>query len=172
MLRSQNNISIRNFDLSDIEAKIKIINDKNNNRFLHYDLPLEYEKTTNWFNNIKDRKDRLDLTVLYDRDIAGFIGLLGIDYKNKKAEYYICIDKQYSGKGIGTISSQLLLDYAFNELNLQKIYLYTEETNVKAQHLFEKVGFKKEGFLENDIIYNGRNVNRYIYGICRGDYHE
>ncbi len=171
MKKEFENIAIRPFGVEDIKSKVEIINSDKNNKFLHYDLPLEYERTLSWFEKIKDSKNRLDLTITYEDKIAGFIGLLGIDEKNKKAEYYICVDSNFSGKGIGTTATQLLLDYGFNELNLEKIYLYTEEENVKAQHLFEKVGFNKEGLLKNDIIYCGRKVNRFVYGLCKDDYY-
>lgn len=165
-------VILRDFCENDIEAKVRIINDEKNNKYLHYDLPLEYEKTLNWFYKIKDNTNRKDLTILYDGVIAGFIGLLGIDEKNKKAEYYICVDSDFSGKGIGKNSTKILLDYAFNDLNLNKVYLFTEKDNERAQLLFEKMGFEKEGLLKNDIIFNNRKVSRYAYGICKDDYNE
>ena len=172
MERSQEKVTIRNFQESDVSSKVDIINDKKNNKYLHYDLPLEYEKTLNWFQKIKENTNRLDLTILYDDQVVGFIGLLEIDERNKKAEYYICIDSSVTGKGIGTISTKLLLEYAFKDLDLNKVYLYTEKDNENAQHLFEKIGFIKEGLLKNDIIYNDRLVSRYAYGICKDDYNE
>ena len=42
-------ISIRKFNENDIHNKIKWINDSKNNKYLHYDLPLEYDKTLKWF---------------------------------------------------------------------------------------------------------------------------
>ena len=161
-----NNISIRDFEADDINKKVEIINDELNNKFLHYNLPLEYENTLKWYNN-KDNSNRLDCSILYDNQVCGFIGLLSIDKKNNKAEYYICVDHNFSGKNIGTDATKLLLEYAFNELKLERIYLFTEENNSKAQHLFEKVGFKQEGLLYNDLIYNNRKINRYVYAIVK-----
>lgn len=159
-------VKLTDFAKKDIDNKIAIINDNNNNTFLHYDLPLKYESTLKWLEN-KDNSNRIDLTIRYNGEVCGFIGLLNIDKKNKKAEYYICIDYKFSGKGIGYLSSKLLLDYAFEKLNINKIYLFTEIDNKKAQHLFEKIGFKKEGLLKNDIIFNNKNVSRYAYGYYR-----
>ena len=170
MIKKQDKLIIRDFIIEDIDAKILIINNFHNNKHLHYDLPLVRDKTVIWFNNIKDNPSRLDLTILYDNMVIGFIGLLNIDNKNKKAEYYICVDYKYSGKGIATISSNMLLSYAFDELALEKIYLYTEVDNLKAQHLFEKLGFLNEGLLRNDIIYNKRTISRYVYGMLKGDF--
>lgn len=171
MERIKEKVKIRNFQIEDIPSKISIINDSNNNKYLHYDLPLEESKTLIWFNKIKNNNNRLDLTVLYDDIVVGFIGLLNIDCNNKKAEYYICIDSNFSGRGIGSISTELLLKYAFENMNLNKVYLYTEVDNERAQILFEKMGFIKEGLLKNDIVCADRIVSRYIYGICKDDYY-
>lgn len=159
-------VSIVEFSQEDISSKIIIINNPLNNKFLHYDLPLTFDKTLKWFKN-KDNTKRIDCTIKYNNQICGFCGLLNIDNKNKKAEYYICIDNEFSGKGIGTKSSKIFLEYAINKYDLNKIYLFTEVDNVNAQHLFEKVGFVKEGKLVDDLIVNNRKVSRFAYGMYK-----
>ena len=81
------NIKVRDFCESDIDNKIKWINDDKINRFLHYDLPLVKEKTKTWFNNIKNVTNRYDAVIEVDGVPVGLIGLLSIDSKNKKAEH-------------------------------------------------------------------------------------
>lgn len=168
-------VEIRKFKKSDIPSKIKWINDCKNNQYLHYDLPLEYEKTVEWFEKIKDRNDRFDAVIEVDGVPVGLIGLLSIDYKNGKAEYYITLgEEKYKGKGIAKLASIKLLDYAFEKINLNKVYLkvylYTEVANRKAQLLFEKLGFKREGLLKQDVKNKDKFVDRYIYGICKEEY--
>lgn len=163
-------ISIRKFNEKDIENKIKWINDSENNKFLHYDLPLEYEKTLTWFLKNKDKKDRFDAIIEYEGNPVGIIGLLNIDFKNKKAEYYITMgEKKYKGKGIAYKASLELFKYAFDKLELNKIYLYTETENEIAQRLFEKLGFIKEGRLCQDLIINDKKKDRYIYAKFKED---
>ena len=171
LLKKDGNVVVRKFCAQDIENKVKWINDPNNNKYLHYDLPLEYKKTMEWFDKIKDSECRIDAVIEYENNPVGLIGLLSIDSKNKKAEYYICIGEQEAkGRGIAKKASMLMLDYAFNNLSLNRVYLYTEQENVSAQKLFEKLGFKKEGLIEHDLVYNGRIVNRYLYGILKEVY--
>lgn len=74
------------------------------------------------------------------------------------------------GKGVSTNASKLLLEYAFNVLKLNRVYLFTEKENLIAQKLFEKVGFIREGLIREDIISRGKYVDRYIYGICKKDF--
>ncbi len=159
-------VGIRKFEEKDIPYKVKWINDDNNNKYLHYDLPIREDKTLIWFKSIVDREDRADYTITYNNEPAGLIGLLNIDKKNKKAEYYICLGgEEFKGKGIAYEATKLLLEMAYKELDLIKVYLYTEKDNISAQKLFEKIGFEKEGLLKKDLIHNGRNIDRYVYGI-------
>jgi len=164
-------ISIRKFEQCDIERKIRWINDPRNNRFLHYDLPLQYHKTLQWYQANKDNDRRYDGVILADDVPVGLIGLLGIDSKNLKAEYYIALgEAAYKGKGVAKQASGQLLEYAFQVLKLNKVCLYTEKDNLAAQRLFERIGFQKEGLLREDLIYNNRKVDRLVYGITAEDF--
>lgn len=164
-------IKIRKFHREDIPYKVKWINDDENNQFLHYDLPLREDKTLLWFNSIKDRTDRADFTITYNGEPAGLIGLLNIDNKNRKAEYYITLGgSKFKGKGIATIASELLIEESYHNYKLNKIYLYTEVENKSAQRLFERIGFIKEGLLKEDLIQEGRKVDRFIYGLFVEEY--
>jgi len=176
MLRERNssmNISIRKFEKKDISNKVKWINDPLNNTYLHYDLPLSEEKTEKWFDNNKDRIDRYDAIIEADGVSVGLIGLIGIDSKNKKAEYYVTIgDRNYLGKGIAKKASLILLEYAFKTLELERVYLYTEIDNISAVKLYEKIGFKKEGIIKKDVFSKGRYVDRYVFGLTKNDFYK
>ena len=73
----------------------------------------------------------------------------------------------YKGKGVARQASNLLLKYAFNELQLNRVYLFTEVQNVAAQYLFERLGFVREGELQQDTLSHGKFVNRYVYGLLK-----
>lgn len=103
-------IKIRKFQQEDIPYKVKWINAAENNQFLHYDLPLREDKTLLWYNSIKDRTDRADFTIICNGEPAGLIGLLNIDNKNRKAEYYITLGgAEFKGRGIAARASDLLI---------------------------------------------------------------
>lgn len=161
-------ITIRKFTKNDIPKKVEWINNPQNNRYLHYDLPLEISKTERWYDTNAGRTDRYDAVIEADGVPVGLIGLLVIDYKNKKAEYYISMgETDYKGKGIAKEASRLILNYGFNELNLNRIFLYTETENLAAQRLFESIGFVKEGCLKEDVVSHGIFSDRFMYGYLR-----
>lgn len=158
------NVALRKFCEKDIPNKVKWINDSENNRYLHYDLPLEEEKTLQWFFKNTYRTDRYDAVIECDGTAVGVIGLISID--GEKAEYYVTMgERSYTGKGVATQASRLLLEYAFDQLGLSEVYLYTEVDNISAQKLFERCGFVRCGIKKNSAINRGRSVDRYYYVI-------
>lgn len=163
------NISIRKMTLEDIENKVKWINDDRNNQFLHYDLPLVKEKTTQWFEKVKDNPNRYDGIIECDQQPVGVIGLLSID--GYQAEYYITLGEQdYKGKGIAKEASLLLLNKAFFEYQLSQVILYTECENISAQKLFDRIGFKKSGVETGKTLNRGKLVDRYFYTLSKDDF--
>ena len=164
-------VTLRKFEKSDIPKKIEWINNPANNRFLHYELPLEYDKTLRWFEKNQYREDRYDTVVEVDGVPVGLIGLLSIDRNNGTAEYYISMgETDYMRRGIAYRASRMLLDHAFDTLQLNRVYLYTEVENRDAQRLFACLGFVPEALLENNVLSHGVYVDRYRYGMTRGAY--
>lgn len=164
-------VTIRRFERTDVPKKVEWVNNPENNQFLHYDIPICVEKTEKWFDSHLGEDTRYDAVIEADRVPVGTIGLLSIDRKNSKAEYYIAMGvTSYKGKGIAKEASLLILQYGFETLLLNRIYLYTEVENVAAQKLFEKVGFVREGLIRQDILSHGKYADRYAYGYLREDW--
>ena len=93
MNRSDGSVTLREFREEDIERKVRWINDPETHRYLHYDLPLEVEKTRSWFRN-KNEETRRDLVIEYEGCPVGVIGLLDINSRDRKAEYYITMGEK------------------------------------------------------------------------------
>lgn len=166
---NMNKVTIRKFDEDDIENKVRWINDSRNNEFLHYNIPLDIENTRKWFNNIKNNSNRYDMIIEYNNIPVGVIGIINIE--KKKGEYYITLgENDYKRKGISYEATKLILNYAFKTLGLEKIWLCVDEENIAARKLYEKVGFIQEGLLRKDIYFNGKMINRCMYGILRDEW--
>lgn len=172
MLNIDKSVSLRSFEERDIENKVDWINNPSNNEFLHYDLPLEYDKTLAWFKG-RNINTRNDFVIEYEGTPVGLIGLLNIDYTSKKAEYYVSMgDVSYKGKGVATKASYLLLEYAFKKLNLNKVYLNVDYDNQIARKMYQKIGFKQEGIFKEDLMHHGRLIDRVRYAYFKRDWIE
>ncbi len=78
--------------------------------------------------------------------LIGSCDLHNIDYINGTGEMGIMIgDKNYWNRGFGVDATSLLLDYAFNVLNLSNVMLMVDNFNKRAIKCFTKVGFKEIG---------------------------
>lgn len=60
----------------------------------------------------------------------------------------IC-DFPYQQKGYGTKALKMLIEYVFNEMKVPKITLDTNLSNKRAQHVYEKLGFRKRAIRTN-----------------------
>lgn len=170
-----NNIYIRLMEEKDIPYKVKWINNPKFRHTLNFNYPISEIGTKKWLNSVASDSSRRDFIVcLTDSDEPiGYGGFIGIDYKNSKAESYMGIGNlSYQGKGLATEIRELLLDYAFDELILNKVYAYVWKENKPMISLNEKVGFKIEGLLREDILSHGERRDRYIMGILRDEYFE
>jgi RimJ/RimL family protein N-acetyltransferase len=52
---------------------------------------------------------------------------------------------EYWGKGFATESSVAVLNYAINNINLNKVYAYADVENVASNHILRKLGFEEKG---------------------------
>ncbi len=80
--------------------------------------------------------------------VIGNLGFVKLDYINSLGEVGIFVgDKSYWGNGYGKEALELLIDFGFNLLNLNNIYLRVYSFNTQAIKCYKKIGFKEVGRL-------------------------
>lgn len=121
----------------------------------HYTL-LDIERWIDFHNNNPEEV----LFVIEDISVGrliGHVGLYKINQCAKKTEYGILIaDDNSRGKGYGTKSTMLMLDYAFNTLGMHKVTAEVLSENVPSLAMFRKCGFSIDGRLRDEVYKNGR----------------
>jgi UDP-4-amino-4,6-dideoxy-N-acetyl-beta-L-altrosamine N-acetyltransferase len=103
-------------------------------------------------------------------ELIGVAGLHRVDAKNRHAMFGIFIGAAaHRGKGYGTEVTAMAVRYAFDTLNLHRVWLHVYEDNKGAIRAYEKVGFKTEGVLRQDSFRRGRYWNTVTMGVLRAD---
>ena len=96
----------------------------------------------------------------------GNIKLEPIDFKNKEAVFGILIgNKKYWGKGIGTEATELIVDYAFKQLKLDKITLGVISENKGAIKAYKKAGFKIERTEKKAVRHDKKLFDKIVMSI-------
>lgn len=102
----------------------------------------------------------------------GTISLKDIDMASRNAEYAISLRKSAQGKGIATQATKKILEIAFTELGLERVYLNVLSNNTAAIHLYEKCGFIFEGEFRSHIKIRGTTHSLKWYGILKDEYFQ
>ncbi len=79
-------------------------------------------------------------------------------------------DPAYWGGGYGTDALLLIVDYAFDWLDMHKLWLSTMSLNARVQRQMAKVGFKFEGRQREAFVADGQRVDNLIYGLLRDEW--
>lgn len=101
-------------------------------------------------------------------DMIGLVGLYNISWIPRHAELRIVIgEKDCFGRGYGTEAIMLVVKYAFEKLNLNKVHLGVNANNVRAIKAYKKAGFVEEGVLRDYIYRNGRYYDAMMMCVIR-----
>ena len=104
-------------------------------------------------------------------ELIGWVELDGVHWTNGSAWLGIGIgDPKNRGKGYGHEAMTLILDYAFNELNLHRIQLSVFGYNTRAIDLYERMGFVREGNFREFLNRDGQRFDMFLYGLLAADW--
>ena len=132
------------------------------------------EKADDWFDEIQkeqgNRHVRLGI-FLNDGTVIGDVALQDIDRKNRKCSVGIGIAKiENRAKGYGREAVQLMVDYGFRYLGMERITANTLEINHGAQRVIEYCGLILEGREKKAVYMNGNKYDRLCYAILKEEY--
>ena len=150
----KNNVELRKITEQDTDYIVKWRNKLEVKRNFCIQDEITREDHIKWYKN-KIQTGEVNQFIIIDRTTNKPVGstyLRDIDMKNKKAEFGIFIGENSArNKGIGTDTTSLMVQYGFETLNLNKIFLRVFSNNLGALRAYEKAGFIYEGTAKQDI---------------------
>jgi len=106
------------------------------------------------------------IRTLEDGKLIGEVDLDGVQWNHGDTYVGISLgEREYWDKGYGTDAMQVILRYAFSELNLHRVTLNVFEYNQRAIRSYEKAGFAIEGRARNYLVREGKRWDMVYMGI-------
>lgn len=122
---------------------------------------------------ISNASHYFSIRTLAEDKLIGDLGLDVVDWSGRDAFVGLGIgETEYWGKGYGTDVMNILLRFAFAEINLRRVTLTVFEYNPRAIRSYEKAGFRQEGRLRKVLNKEGRRWDMLYMGILREEWME
>lgn len=119
----------------------------------------------------KGGRDGTSFAIEADGVFIGGCALFQFDAVARTCSLGITIgDKNYWGRGYGTDTVRVLLEYAFRLQNLRRVYLSVNSSNARAIGAYQRCGFVEEGRLRSHVWSNGQYIDLVQMGILREEW--
>jgi diamine N-acetyltransferase len=129
------------------------------------------EATEAWFERVQADGGSRPFAILLDEAHVGNVVLDQVDPRVGSARLHIYVGAPESrGRGVGRRALVLVLEHAFEALDLNKVWLTAHAANAPALALYQAVGFRIEGELREEFRLDDRLVSSFRLGILRRDW--
>ena len=161
-----------------IESFLKWFNDPEITQYLAIYRPMTRMEEEDWMENLKKEEDTIRFSIVIpfedgSENLIGNCGIHNIDWKNRVGELGIVIgEKEFQNKGYGTEAMELLLEYGFNTVNLNRTELLVYDYNIRAIKSYKKVGFIEEGRKRQFMWNKGKFHDAIMMGILAEEWNE
>lgn len=169
-----NKVILRALETKDMPYLLEMINDPEMERMvIGWSFPTSEKQQLEWYNRIITDQKNFRFAIEYEGEFVGVSTLVKIDWKNRSADHGIKLcNHTPKGKGIGTDAVYATMKYAFEELQLNRLYGSFLDYNIASQKLYEKCGWKIEGCYRQSVFKNNAYHDEWPTAILREEYFE
>lgn len=164
---------LRKLEKKDAVFMLEWMHDSDINRIFSVDFASFTEEMAETFIEHSFNEENQHFAVVNDDDeYQGTISLKNISLKDRNAEYAVVLRKKAHGTGVSSLATREILDYAFNTLKLERVYLNVLEENMRARAFYEKMGFTQEGVFKKHKYIRGSFQDLFWFGILKESYED
>ena len=161
---------LRAIEPSDADEYFKWINDESTNFYRGNYSPTSFADCRQALEDFAATPNSLTLIIAAGdgQTTLGLVGLRGICLRSRRAETWVYIgDPAQWGKGYATDAMRVLLGYAFDSLNLHRIWLECDPKNTGAVKVYERLGFLREGIHRDGYFKRAEYHDTITMGLVR-----
>ena len=168
-------VYLRPLDQNDLnENYVGWLNDSEVTRYLESGtFPYTKDELDEFYRRVSGTKDKVIMAVVErESDLhIGNVKLEPINWVHRSAEFGIMIGvKSMWGKGYGSETTSLTVEYAFTRLNLRKVSLVVVAKNIAALKTYQRLGFVTEGTKREDVFSDGKYEDVLWMGVLRDEF--
>jgi RimJ/RimL family protein N-acetyltransferase len=168
-------VFLRPPEKSDLPTFVRWFADADMSSLLGNRAPFSAAQEEQWFAHMLETQGKefynFVMCRIEDRLPFGTISLMRIDRDNGSAGVGIAIgEKALWGKGYGTDAMNALLDFAFGEVRLERVWLDVYDFNKRAKRSYEKSGYVVEGVQRHAHFSEGRYRDVLLMSILRDEW--
>jgi RimJ/RimL family protein N-acetyltransferase len=174
ILRSER-LFLRPAERDDIPTFLDWLDDADVGEGLANRAPWSQALEEGWFEDLQKQQGKTTwhfvICLRSDSRPIGFTALESVDQANGSTDLGIGIGERAQwDKGYGTETMRILLDFAFGELRLHRVFLNVIDFNERAIHVYEQVGFRHEGTMREAYYRHGQFHDMHVMGILRSEW--
>ena len=165
-------IEIRDLTMDDLDAIVRWRNNPTVNRHLSNRLKTR-EEAEKWLSSLSGNPKVWLKAILENTRIIGYAAVESIDELNRKCELVLIIgESDCWGRGIGTFVLKKMLAYAFDTLDMHRVWATASSGNERSEHLLKRNGFVHEGTMRETIIIGNKFTDLLLYSILESEYKD
>ena len=166
-------MKLRELEEKDVDRMLSWMHSEESKEIFAKDFNSYTKEDVTNFAKSKNTKENINYACVNDNDeYLGTVSLKNIDYLNSNAEYAISFMKEAQGTGAALFATFEILEKAFKELNLDKVYLDVLKTNKRAISFYKKVGFIQEGVFRKHLKKNDELIDLLWFSMLKEEYEE
>lgn len=168
-------VRLRAYRKEDAPLALEYINDPEIKRLLNpaVPFPLTLDEEEKWIASQASTNAEYNFAI-EDKQTGAYLGGCGfyeVNWKDRRAKAGIFLGaKELWGQGYGSDALGVLVRFAFEQMNLNKLSLQVFGFNERAIRCYEKAGFKIEGRLRQQIFKDGQYHEEMLMGLLREEW--
>jgi RimJ/RimL family protein N-acetyltransferase len=171
-------IWIKPTELADVPEIVALRNDPSTLLHLHDVNQYSAAQTEAWLRSLPAASKRYSvfewrnapITPVECGEFLGLVRVDRIDSVSRNCAVGLDLVAKHRGKGLSAKVYAWLLDYLFHQLNMHMVYLEVLESNERAIHVYERLGFRVDGRLRQRIFRNGTYEDSILMSLLRSEF--
>jgi ribosomal-protein-serine acetyltransferase len=112
-----------------------------------------------------ESNDGFQTAIIEEGHIVGIVGFHGISWPNRLTRMGYWLAVPATGHGTVTRAVRVLVDYAFDAWQLNRVEIRVGVDNARSRAIPERLGFTQEGILQQAEYVGGRYIDHVVYAL-------